>query len=208
MIPEITPGSDLPTARALGRRSTALRLELNLPNLITLARLWCVPFAVWLIFEGGYGAAFWVFVAAGLSDAIDGYIAKNFDRRTRMGALLDPLADKALLTGVYLSLGATGMLPVWLVVLVVLRDSLILGGFFLVHATGAPQQFHPLFISKINTAVQIALVGFVLARLGLGLDGGVVTALLVVAAAVTTVWSGLSYLARLARLLFRSEPAL
>jgi cardiolipin synthase len=208
MIPEITPGSDLPAARALGRRSTALRLELNLPNLITLARLLCVPFAVWLIFEGHYEAAFWVFVVAGLSDAIDGYIAKNFDRRTRLGALLDPLADKALLTGVYLSLAVTGMLPVWLVVLVVLRDGLILGGFLLVHATGAPRKFDPLFISKINTGVQIALVGFVLARVGLGLDGDLLTWLLVRAAAVTTVWSGLAYLARLGRLLFRSEPAL
>src|SRR3954469_5622785 len=208
MIPEITPGSDLSASRALGRPSAALRLELNLPNLITLARLLCVPFAVWLILEGSYGAAFWVFVAAGLSDAIDGYVAKNFDRRTRLGALLDPLADKALLTGVYLSLGAAGMLPIWLVVLVVLRDGLILGGFFLVPATGAPRRFEPLFISKVNTGVQIALVGFVLARLGLGLDGGVVTPVLVAAAAVTTVWSGLLYLARLARLLFRSEPAL
>jgi len=208
MIPEITPGPDLPAAGALARQRTALRPELNLPNLITLARLLCVPFAVWLVLEGSFGAAFWVFVAAGFSDAVDGYVAKNFDRRTRLGALLDPLADKALLTGVYLSLGAVGMLPVWLVVLVVLRDGLILGGFFLVHATDAPRQFHPLFISKINTAVQIALVGFVLARLGLGLDGGVVTAVLVAAAAVTTVWSGLSYFARLARLLFRSEPVL
>jgi cardiolipin synthase (CMP-forming) len=208
MIPEITPGSDLPAARALGRRSTALRLELNLPNLITLARLLCVPFAVWLIFEGHYGAAFWVFVVAGLSDAIDGYIAKNFDRRTRLGALLDPLADKALLTGVYLSLAVTGMLPVWLVVLVVLRDGLILGGFLLVHATGAPRKFDPLFISKINTGVQIALVGFVLARQGLELDGPVVADVLILACAMTTVWSGMSYLARLARLLFRSERAL
>ena len=167
-----------------------------------------MPFAVWLIFEGYYGAAFWVFVVAGLSDAIDGYIAKNFDRRTRLGALLDPLADKALLTGVYLSLGAAGMLPVWLVVLVVLRDGLILGGFLLVHATGAPRQFEPLFISKINTGVQIALVGFVLARRGLGFEGALLTDALILACGVTTVWSGLSYLARLARLLFRSEPAL
>jgi cardiolipin synthase (CMP-forming) len=208
MIPEVTPGSDLPAARALGGQPTTLRLELNLPNLITLARLLCVPFAVWLILEDSYAAAFWVFVAAGLSDAADGYIAKNFHRRTRLGALLDPLADKALLTGVYLSLGATGMVPSWLVVLVVLRDSLILGGFVLVHVTGAPRRFEPLFISKVNTGVQIALVGFVLARLGLGLDGGLVTPVLVWACAVTTVWSGMSYLARLGRLLFRSEPAL
>jgi cardiolipin synthase len=149
-----------------------------------------------------------VFVGAGVSDALDGYIAKNFDRRTRLGALLDPIADKALLAGVYVSLGAVGMLPVWLVVLVVLRDALIVLGFLLINRTDAPKQFQPLFISKINTGVQIALVGFVLARLGLGADGGPVMAVLIAAAGVTTVWSGLSYLARWARILFASEPAL
>ena len=208
MVPEITPGSEVPAARALGLRSGMMRPELNLPNLITLARLFCVPFAIWLIAEERYGAAFWVFVGAGVSDALDGYIAKNFDRRTRLGALLDPVADKALLTGVYLSLGLSGVLPLWLVVLVLLRDTLIVGGFLLIHRTATPRQVEPLFVSKINTGVQIALVGFVLARQGLGIGGGMATAVLVAAAAVTTVWSGMSYLARLARLLFGSERAL
>ena len=101
MVPEITPGPELPTPRAIGRQTAPIRLELNLPNLITLARLLSVPLAIWLIFDERYGAAFWVFVGAGLSDALDGYIAKRFDRRTRLGALLDPAADKALLAGVY-----------------------------------------------------------------------------------------------------------
>lgn len=208
MVPEITPGSEMPAARALGPRSGAMRPELNLPNLITLARLFCVPFAIWLITEERYGAAFWVFAGAGVSDAIDGYIAKNFDRRTRLGALLDPIADKALLTGVYLCLGFTGMLPAWLVFLVLLRDGLIVGGFMLIHRTATPKQLEPLFVSKINTGVQIALVGFVLAREGLGIGGGPLTVVLIAAAAVTTVWSGMSYLVRLARLLFGSEGAL
>ena len=208
MVPEITPGSEVQAARALGPRAGMMRPELNLPNLITLARLVCVPFAIWLIAEARYGAAFWVFVGAGVSDALDGYIAKNFDRRTRLGALLDPVADKALLTGVYLSLGIVGLLPVWLVVLVLLRDALIVGGFLAIHRTAAPNQVEPLFVSKINTGVQIALVGFVLAREGLGVGGGLVSALLIVGAGVTTVWSGMSYLARLARLLFGSARAL
>jgi cardiolipin synthase len=208
MVPEITPGSKMPAAGALGRPSALIRFELNLPNLITLGRLLCVPFAVWLIAEERYGAAFWVFVVAGISDALDGYIAKHFDQRTRLGALLDPVADKALLTGVYLSLGVAGALPVWLVVLVVLRDTLIVAGYFSIHKVVAPNQVQPLFISKINTGVQIALVCFVLARQGLGIDGGLVAAVLIAAAAVTTVWSGMSYLARLARLLFGSERAL
>src|SRR5712691_2051720 len=82
--------------------------------------------------------AFWVFVGAGLSDGLDGYIAKRFDRRTRLGAVLDPAADKALLAGVYVTLGLVGQLPFWLVWLVVLRDVLIVLGFFLIHATAVP----------------------------------------------------------------------
>jgi cardiolipin synthase (CMP-forming) len=205
MVPDTTPGPDLQSARALGPQPMPMRLELNLPNLITLARLVCVPIAIWLIAEDHFAAAFWIFAAAGVSDAIDGYIAKNFDRRTPLGALLDPLADKALLTGVYLSLGISGVLPVWLVVLVVLRDGLILAGFFVLSATAAPNRFQPLFISKINTGVQIALVGFVLARLGLGIGGSLLIEILIVVCAVTTVWSGLSYLARCARMLLGWE---
>ena len=104
-------------------------LGLNLPNLISLARLLMVPLTIWLIFEDRYTAAFWVFIGAGLSDALDGYIAKRFDRRTRLGALLDPAADKTLLAGMYVTLGLAGQLPGWLVVLVILRDFLIILGF-------------------------------------------------------------------------------
>ncbi len=207
MVPEITPGPDVTAVRAIARQAASILLELNLPNLITLGRLLSVPLAVWLIIEARYGVAFWVFVGAGISDALDGYIAKHFDRRTRLGALLDPIADKALLVGVYVTLGIAGQLPHWLVILVVLRDVLILGGFALIQATTARQHLGPLFISKVNTSVQIALVGFVLARLGLGIDEGTVTAILIDAAAVTTVLSGFSYLARWALILTRSERA-
>jgi cardiolipin synthase len=205
MVPEITPGPDVSAVRAIARQAASIWLELNLPNLITLGRLLSVPLAVWLIIEARYGVAFWIFVAAGISDALDGYIAKRFDRRTRLGALLDPIADKALLVGVYVTLGIAGQLPHWLVILVVLRDVLILGGFALIQATTAPQHLGPLFVSKVNTSVQIALVGFVLARLGLGIDEGTVTPILIAAAALTTVLSGLSYLLRWALILTRSD---
>jgi cardiolipin synthase len=207
MVPEITPGPDVSAVRAIARQAASIWLELNLPNLITLGRLLSVPLAVWLIIEARYGVAFWIFVAAGISDALDGYIAKRFDRRTRLGALLDPIADKALLVGVYVTLGIAGQLPHWLVILVVLRDVLILGGFALIQATTAPQHLGPLFVSKVNTSVQIALVGFVLARLGLGIDEGTVTAILIAAAALTTVLSGLSYLLRWTLILTRSQRA-
>ena len=198
MVPEITPGPEMPAPRAIARQPAVRRMELNLPNLITLARLLSVPLAIWLIFEERYGVAFWVFVGAGLSDALDGYIAKRFDRRTRLGAMLDPAADKVLLAGVYASL--------WLVGLVVLRDFLIVLGFVLIQTTAAPKRFDPLSISKLNTLVQLSLIGFVLAQ-GLGIESETVKGLLIAAAAVTTVVSGLSYLWRWARIFSGSERA-
>jgi cardiolipin synthase len=197
MVPEMPEGPAVP---AIVRQWSLSRLDVNLPNLITLGRLFCVPLAIWLILGERYGLAFWVFVAAGVSDALDGWIAKRWDQRTPLGALLDPIADKALLAAVYITLGCAGELPHWLVILVVLRDLLIVGGYLLSHGANAPE---PLFISKVNTLVQIALVGFVLARLGLDIDEQLVTSSLIAAAGVTTVWSGLSYLVRWARFLVR-----
>lgn len=209
MVPEITPGPEVPASRTMPARPASRRLELhlNLPNLITLARLLSVPVAIWLILDERHAAAFWVFVGAGISDALDGYIAKRFNRRTPLGAMLDPAADKALLTGVYLTLGLAGHLPAWLVFLVILRDLLIVLGYAALRTSAAAKSLGPLYISKINTLVQIALVGFVLARLGLGFEAGWGTSLLIAAAAVSTVLSGLSYLMRYARILTGSEPA-
>lgn len=185
------------------------RLGLNLPNLISLGRLLLVPLAISLILDARYWAAFWVFVVAGVSDALDGFIAKRFDRRTRLGALLDPLADKVLLVSVYVTLGIAGQLWSWLVVLVVFRDLMIIGGFLLIQAMAVmPKGHQPLFISKINTGVQVAVVGYVLARLGLGGEAGPVDLVLSVAVAVTTVVSGLTYLVQWGRILARSEQAL
>ena len=107
MVPEITP------PRAIGRQSAFAWLDPSLPNLITLARLLSVPVTIWLIVDERYGAAFWLFIGAGVSDALDGFIAKRFDRRTRLGALLDPAADKTLLAGMYVTLGLMRLLPLW-----------------------------------------------------------------------------------------------
>src|SRR5438132_13309320 len=160
-------------------------LGLNLPNLISLGRLLLVPLAISLILDGNYSAAFWILVVAGFSDALDGFIAKRFDRRTRLGALLDPLADKVLLVSVYVTLGIAGQIWTWLVVLVVFRDVMIIGGFLLVQAiTAMPKPTHPLFISKVNTGVQVAMVGYVLARRGLGAEADPVDSVLGIAVAV------------------------
>jgi len=173
----------------------------NLPNIITLARLLSVPLTVWLILEARFASAFWIFVAAGISDAADGFIAKRFDSRTRLGALLDPIADKALLVGVYVTLGAAGHLETWLVILVVFRDLLIVGGYLLVQALAQPMRSEPLVVSKINTALQILLVGLLLAQLGLGLEPGITVKSLVYVVAATTALSGAAYLVRWTRAL-------
>ncbi|HEV2336528.1 MAG TPA: CDP-alcohol phosphatidyltransferase family protein [Stellaceae bacterium] len=207
MVPEISPGPEMSAPRAIGPPQSE-RLELNLPNLITLARLLSVPLTIWLIFNARYGAAFWVFFGAGVSDALDGYIAKRFDRRTRLGALLDPAADKAMLAGVYVSLGLAGQLPAWLVGLVVLRDILIVLGFVLIQASDASRQLGPHFVSKLNTLMQIVLVGFVLARLGLGIGTGLAASVLIAAVAVTTVLSGVVYLVLWARIFQRPAGVL
>lgn len=174
---------------------------MNLPNLITLGRLLCVPLAIWLVLSDDLGAAFWLFVAAGLSDAIDGFIAKRFDQRSRLGALLDPLADKALLVSMYVTLGVAGHLPNWLVILVVFRDVLIVGGFLLVTTLAHTMRWEPLFISKLNTALQIALIAVILGKLGLGVADFGLGRVLIYTVAATTVISGAGYLVRWGRAL-------
>lgn len=174
---------------------------MSLPNLITLGRLLSVPFAIWLVLLDHLAIAFWLFIAAGLSDAVDGFIAKRFNQRSELGALLDPIADKALLVSMYVTLGLAKDLPAWLVILVVFRDALIVGGFLLVSVLGHPMRWEPLVVSKINTALQIALVGAVLASLGLGVAVGRLQEALIYAVAATTIISGARYLARWMRAL-------
>jgi cardiolipin synthase len=165
----------------------------NIPNLISLGRLMAVPFAVYLILHQAYAAAFWLFVAAGVSDAVDGYIAKTFNQSSALGAYLDPIADKALLVAVYVTLGHAGHLAVWLVILVVFRDVIIVGGVLLLHITRGSVTMKPLMISKVNTTVQIALVAVALAELGLGFKGELLVPTLCYLAAATTLASGTAY---------------
>ena len=169
---------------------------MSVANFITLGRLLAAPLAIWLVLDDRMTAAFWLFVAAGLSDAVDGFIAKHFDQRSRLGALLDPLADKVLLLSMFVTLGIDGWLPNWLVILVVFRDALIIGGFLLASSVAQPIPTKPLYVSKLNTALQIMLVAVVLARLGLGLDDFGASLVLIYATALTTVLSGGGYLVR------------
>ncbi|MGB8274328.1 MAG: CDP-alcohol phosphatidyltransferase family protein [Alphaproteobacteria bacterium] len=173
---------------------------ISVPNFISLGRLLCVPLTVWLILIGEMALAFWVFVGAGVSDAVDGFIAKRFNARTELGRYIDPLADKALLMSVYVTLGSRGDVANWLVILVVFRDLMIIGGTLLYHTlTDQPMRMEPLMVSKLNTLLQIALVVLVLGRLGLGIDDAGVTLPLTYVVAFTTFVSGAAYLVRWVR---------
>lgn len=141
-------------------------MTLSLPNLISIMRLLLVPLIVSLMLGKDYELAFAVFVVAGISDAVDGFIAKRFDMKTRLGAYLDPLADKALLVCVYVTLGVQGELAQLLVTLVVARDLMIVGAVLLSWVIGHPLRIAPLMLSKVNTAAQIVLVALMLAVLG------------------------------------------
>ena len=143
---------------------------MNLPNLITIARILLVPLTVWLIISEAFGLAFLAFVVAGISDGIDGAIARRYGLRTELGAYLDPFADKALLVSIYVSLGMLNFLPAWLVILVVTRDILIVSGVILSRLLDKPLLMAPLMISKVNTAAQIVFAGAVLGVLQLGID--------------------------------------
>ena len=165
----------------------------HVPNLITLARILAVPLMVWLILKERMDVAFWLFIAAGVSDAVDGFIAKRFNAETVVGAFLDPLADKALLICCFVSLGFEGHLPMWLVILVVFRDILIIGGALLFQMVTGELKMQPIMVSKVNTVFQIVLVGVLLATLGLDLGLARVVDILVYLTAVTTVASGAAY---------------
>ncbi len=172
---------------------------MSLANLVTLGRLLAVPLVVWLILIGDMPATFWVFTIAGVSDAVDGYVAKRFDQRSELGALLDPIADKTLIVSLFVTLGLAGHLPNWLVIMVVFRDLLIIGGFLLALALSQPISWRPLLISKVNTALQLVLLAVLLGRLAFGFADRGAVVLLTYCVAVTTVLSGAGYLVRWGR---------
>lgn len=159
---------------------------MNIPNIITLGRVLLVPVVFWLVLSNRHQTAFFLFVLAGLSDAVDGWLAKRYDWQTELGAYLDPLADKLLVVSIFIAMGWLGELPSWLVIAVVSRDILIVTGVLLSIVLGKPLTIHPLGVSKANTAAQLLLAATVLADTGFGLGLGVLrTGLVWITAALT-----------------------
>jgi cardiolipin synthase len=165
-----------------------------LPNLITLGRVILVPLVFWLLITGQTQAAFFAFIVAGVSDGVDGYLAKTFGWTTELGAYLDPLADKLLIVSIFLALGVDGKLPLWLVIAVVSRDILIVIAVILSWLLGNPVRIRPLIVSKANTLAQIVLAATVLADEGFGRGLGEVRFLLVWLTGILTFASLAAYL--------------
>jgi cardiolipin synthase len=159
-----------------------MRLLYHLPNLLTALRLFAAPFTAVLILRGSYGLAVAVFAFAGISDALDGYLARRLSPGSRFGAYLDPAADKLLMLASFVTLTMTSAIPFWLTVLIVGRDLAIVTGVALARLLSLPLSITPLGIGKASTVIQVAFVGLVLLLLTFSLA----EPRLVLAAAITT----------------------
>jgi cardiolipin synthase len=167
--------------------------------LITLGRILLVPVVVWAIASGTMWIAFILFLAAGISDALDGFLAKRFHMQTVLGAYLDPLADKALIVSIYVTLGVSLLIPRWLVILVVSRDIMIVGAVMLSWLVGSPIKMKPLLVSKLNTVAQIVFACVRLGSLSLSIEVPVVDNVLMGFVAILTLLSIAAYVAEWVR---------
>ena len=164
-----------------------------IPNLLTLMRIGMVPWLVVLLQNQQFSLSLIVFVVAGLTDALDGFIAKRFNAQTYLGSLLDPLADKGLLVSSYIMLSVLGLIPFWLMVTVVFRDVIIVGGYLLMVLFFGSVKMQPLIVSKVNTFTQIAYIVFVLLALAMNSDFSAIQPILSYTVLATSVISGLAY---------------
>jgi cardiolipin synthase len=167
----------------------------NIPNVLTILRILLVPLFVFMLVYGHSGWALGVFVTAGLTDALDGAIARMWDQQSTLGRYLDPLADKVLLTSAFIALAVMAWIPFWVLLIVVSRDIILLLGTVVMHLTQGEYDITPTLLGKATTFLQLVTVFIALLRVtGVDtrawLDGAVW-----VVVAITTV-SGLHYLYR------------
>ena len=179
---------------------------MSIPNLITLARIVMVPVIVWAITANHMLAAFVLFMVAGLSDLVDGFLAKRFGMATKLGAYLDPLADKAMIVSIYVALGIAEAIPRWLVILVVWRDIMIVAAVLLSWLVGKPVDLKPITVSKLNTLAQVLLAVVVLATLGFAVDADLLINALIATVTALTLASIALYLALWVRHMNATEP--
>ena len=164
-----------------------------IPNAITVSRMLLIAPILWLILDDRYPVALLLFVIAALSDGLDGWLAKRYGWHSRLGALLDPAADKLLLAGMFVTLTIVDQIPPWLTAAVILRDLVIVGGAAAYHFIIAPVPGEPTLVSKLNTLLMLAFVTVVLCAAGWGWPGAPVLTILGAATFVTVVISGVDY---------------
>jgi cardiolipin synthase len=166
---------------------------MTIPNLLTIARIFLTPLLAWLLLRECMRSAFLVFLLAGLTDALDGLLARFLDQRSRLGSYIDPLADKLLLVTSFLLLWKLGEIPFWLLVITVGRDIMILCGFLVLLSCGVRIEIKPLVSSKLTTLFELGTVFTLLGRSILELSGWIYSALFVTTAGFS-ILSGGQYL--------------
>ncbi len=165
----------------------------DIPNLISILRIFLSIPVVWMLLEQQFGVALVLFLVAGISDGLDGFLAKRYGWQSQLGGLLDPLADKVLLVSSYLSLALIGIVPVWLVLLVILRDLVIVTGALVYHFRVTELEAEPSMISKTNTLAQIVLVLSVVLDRGLMPLPDLFISAMIWLVVLTTLASGINY---------------
>lgn len=168
---------------------------LTLPNFLTMLRIIAVPVFLICVTSQAYRAAYLIFIGAGITDTVDGALARLTDSRSTLGAVLDPLADKLLLVSSFIVLGINGAVPTWLVALLVSRDVIIVGGYFVIYFVHqAAMPIEPTQLGKVNTFFELFTIAFVLMSLARpSLPLAEVNAINVYVTAVTAAVSGLQY---------------
>jgi cardiolipin synthase len=168
---------------------------MTIPNFITIGRLFIVPLVIMMIVQGSWDAAFLLFVVAGVSDAVDGFLARRFGMGSELGAYLDPMADKALLVSIYLTLAIIGIIPAWVAILVISRDIMIVSAVLLSWLLDNPVEMRPFLVSKLNTFAQIAFAAALLAAKAFDVTFGMWFQLSMWTIAALTLASAAAYLA-------------
>ncbi len=167
-------------------------MAINIPNILTLIRILLTPLFVIFLLKNLYSSALIVFTIAGISDGLDGFIARYFNQRTTLGAYLDPIADKILLTAAYASLAILNIIPPWLTVIVISRDVLIAIGMFIFTMTNIRVEIKPSIVSKCTTAAQLLTVFLALLQMQMAGISAIIYSLCLLTA-VLTIMSGLHY---------------
>jgi cardiolipin synthase len=177
---------------------------LTLPNFLTLLRIIAVPVFLIVISNRHYGAGLVIFMAAGITDTVDGVLARLMDSKSDLGASLDPLADKLLLVSSFVFLTWLQVIPLWLMILVLTRDVVILVGYLVIYFVSTPIEVNPTPVGKVNTFLEMLTIGFALVTLArpdmpmahVNLTAWYLTAATITISGVHYVYSGLLWYQR------------